>query len=461
MSKREQALKVLALYQKPGVRTASFPPSFKSGPPEPPGGPVKRNIPKDHPYDPRSLKPMAKALWAASVGLGHALAAYRHFSRLKSATVSPDGQLGGRGYVMGVTDIRKKLYDACESLSAISDTLYDELSAPHWKPKLAQLDENDAEDVQRFVEESQDIMNDPEDEAEKEIKDIEEENDEPGSKLPDSGEVGADEESRPLKEKDDNEGLENQRPEKYASKVANSSYPVDTLPGPRVDHLGPSEGQGPFGTYNDPSDFPTDKWVEDNSAAGMNYDYSGGSAVKDTTSAGFLTEDEVRERARQELSTSVLPDDTKTETEAWDFGLGYGAHGQGAGDYVNPSGEGAGYKGVEGPSSTLPELPSLPEGDTTPGIDVELNERQALLDTLPQDVVGPVTRRDEYQGPKDNMLQSESELPTPPQNGLTQDLDTVDVGEKWEDGTTPYIRYDYTTHTLREGPFTDLQEKNG
>jgi hypothetical protein len=382
---------------------------------------------------------MAKALWAASVGLGHALAAYRHFSRLKSATVSPDGQLGGRGYVMGITDIRKKLYDACESLSAISDTLYDEISAPHWKPKLAQLSENDAEDVQRFVEESQDVMADPEDEAEEEIKEIEEENDEPGSKLPDSGEVGSNDETTPRKEKDENVGLENRGIEKQA----NSSYPVDTLPGPRVDHLGPAEGQGPFGTYNDQSDFPMDKWVVDQSAPGMNYDYC------------RLPEEEVRN------SQSVLPDDTKTETEAWDFGLGYGAHGQGAGDYLNPSGEGGGDKGVEGPQSTFPSLPSLPSGDTTPGIDVELNERQALLDTLPQDVVKPVTRRDEYQGPKDNLVQSESELPTLPQNGLQQDLGTLDTGEKWEDGTTPYIRYDYTTHTLREGPFTDLQDDNG
>ena len=463
MGKREQVQKLLELYQpQPGVRTASFPPFSKEGPPEPPGGAQKRNIPKDHPYDPRALKPMAKALWAASVGLGHALAAYRHFSRLKSATVSPDGQLGGRGYVMGITDIRKKLYDACESLSAISDTLYDELAAPHWKPKLAQLSENDAEDVQRFVEESQDIMADPEDDAEKEIKEIEEENDEPGSKMPDSGGVASDEAEQPRKEKDPNAGLENQGIKQASWKVANSSYPVDTLPGPRVDHLGPAEGEGPFGTYNDQSDFPLDKWVVDESAPGKTYDYNRPAEdIKDLHSARFLTEDEVRERGRQELATSVLPEDTKTETEAWDFGLGYGAHGQGAGDYVNPSGEGSGYKGVEGPSSMLPSLPSLPGDDNTPRIDVELNSRHAL-DTLPQDVVRPVTRRDEYEGPKDNTLvQSESELPSLPQNGITKELSLVDTGEKWEDVTTPYVRYDYTTHTLREGPFTDLQDKNG
>lgn len=137
----------------------------------------KRNIPKDHPYDPRSLKPMAKTLWATSVSLGHALTAYRHMARLKSATVSPDGMLGGRGYVMNVADMRKRLYDACESLSAITDTLHDEISAPHWQPRLAELDENEAEDIERFVEESQDILDNPEEDAEAEAQELEQEND--------------------------------------------------------------------------------------------------------------------------------------------------------------------------------------------------------------------------------------------------------------------------------------------
>src|ERR1700743_2705909 len=105
-------------------KTAAFPPFADNMPPQPEEGgggdsPVggKRNIPKDHPYDPKALKPMATALWAASVSLGHALTAYRHLSRLKSATISPDGMLGGRGYIMGVPDVRKKLYAACEALS--------------------------------------------------------------------------------------------------------------------------------------------------------------------------------------------------------------------------------------------------------------------------------------------------------------------------------------------------------
>ena len=108
-------------------RVAAFPPFSKNGPPPPINGPTKRNIPANHQFDPKALKPMSKALWAASVFLGHALTAYRHFTRLKSTSVSPDGMLGGRGFVMNVRDVRAKLNEAVEALSAISDTLHDEI----------------------------------------------------------------------------------------------------------------------------------------------------------------------------------------------------------------------------------------------------------------------------------------------------------------------------------------------
>lgn len=137
------------------------------------GGPGKRNIPKDHPYDPRSLKPLSQMLWAMSVSLGHALTAYRKFTRLKSSTISPDGMLGGRGYVMQVKEIRDKLHDACENLSAISDTIHDEINAPHWEPKMGELDPNEALDVRKFIQESQQILQNPEEDAEEEMEAIE------------------------------------------------------------------------------------------------------------------------------------------------------------------------------------------------------------------------------------------------------------------------------------------------
>ena len=68
--------------------------------------PAARKIPANHAFDPKAIKPLVKMLWATSVALGHTLTAHRQFSRLKSVAFSPDGMVGGRGYVMGVKDAK-------------------------------------------------------------------------------------------------------------------------------------------------------------------------------------------------------------------------------------------------------------------------------------------------------------------------------------------------------------------
>lgn len=134
----------------------------------------RRAIPKAYPYDPNALKPLARTLWSASVSLGHALVAYKQFSRIKSGTISPDGMVGGAGYIQTIEEVRKKLYQACEILSSVSDTLDDEIRAPHWKPKLGLLSQDDAEDVQRFLSDASN--NDFEAEAEETLTTFEDAN---------------------------------------------------------------------------------------------------------------------------------------------------------------------------------------------------------------------------------------------------------------------------------------------
>ena len=465
MAFQEQTKRVLARYGH-GQRTAAWPPFSKHGPPEPPqpGMGEKRNIPKEHPFDPRSLKPMSKSLWACSVSLGHALTAYRHFTRLKSTTVSPDGKIGGRGYVMGMQEIRQNLYDVCEKLSAVSDTLYDEINAPHWKPKLAQLDEDDQEDVARFVEESQEVLENPEEDAEENIKEIEEENDEkgegaeegpekgeeakgselPGGGAPEASEVAPGqrtkearfctrEELRAEGAKADPQVIAEvfERSRKWSEQIRQeleaSTLPVETLPGPRVEDW--DEGPGPFGSANPPDDATSDEWGLDEGTAD-DYDYPG------------ERENELSHQAAETWAESVLPSDD-TPTEAWDFGLGYGARGQGAGDYANPSDEGS-NRGVWGPHSGLPGTPSQSVGDTTPVVDVNLNERHGL-GMLPGDTDEPVARRDEYPGPKGNLVQTsgawaESVLPggEPAPVEVDQPMD-IDTGYVHEDLQTPWL----------------------
>ncbi len=93
----------------------------------------RRSIPNNWGFSPDGLKPLVRTLLASNAALGKAASAYRTFTLLKSNLVSPDGSLGGHGYVQSILTLRKKLLAACELLSSVSDTISDELQAPHWQ----------------------------------------------------------------------------------------------------------------------------------------------------------------------------------------------------------------------------------------------------------------------------------------------------------------------------------------
>lgn len=385
------------------------------------GGHLKRAIPSDYDYDPRALKPLAKMSWALSIALGHAMTAHRQFTKLKSATISPDGLIGGRGYVMSVKDVRKALYDACESISAVADTIHDEIHGPHWRPKLAELEKEDVEVVERLVGEADKNLEDPEGEVEEEMDEAEKEGD--------RAELEADE-TGSGSEIPDGEGMVDSIPDKGTPKTAasltlqerilkrwaNSSIPVQTEPGgPRVQHLdrGDVDQTGPYGSYN--SEEPhsqNDEWSK-NDGVGNDYiytsewdnDLSGKSASKwparpeDNFDLGpspslsdirelvvslkkgrppsqilnsyagrkyKLTQEDLNsflkmdERGLLKSATSVVPDSNTdpTRTEGYDFGLGYG-------EGNDAHGQGAGGyanpdpdgKGVFGPYAELPHSP--------------------------------------------------------------------------------------------------------
>lgn len=651
MKSRDLTDRVIARFTGTAVKTAAtaLPPSPdglvspEAGPSEG-GGATRRNIPSDHDFDPRALKPMTKALFATSVALGHALTALRHVSRLKSMTISPDGMIGGRGYVMSIKDVRQQLYDGCESLSSIADTLYDEIQAPHWKPKLGLLGPNEAQDISRLIEEAQGILSDPTEVGEEEIEAIEQENDgaleegsdadfeedevedpeaeegeEPfaeGEELPEEEALAEDEEgeepfvegepsedevpseddnaleeeppsedeeldpkaeepfedpeadgevdleedpeaegvdpeaeevdpeeetdedevpeelgkAKPLGDDDkdldseetpeeepaedeeeedlkdevppededsedsdseedlteevpeegtsaerfegpppptppglEEEDLEEEDPEaedaeevpakgkgkkfpkkkskkkkkvpeeleetssslpspgqgeetpakpmipstKEAHKVvrrmarrANSSLPVDSLSGPRVDHLGPGEGTGPHNSWNPAEDATKDDW-------GMEVWDSG---VE---------------------STSGMPSDPDTDTEAWNWGLG-------------PDGDGGAIenRGEPDEHSSLPTIPGM--------VDVFQTERQALLNSLlPGDNQEPVARSDYFPGPKGHPVQacgctSESELPAEEPAFVESNPSMMNTFEVTEDFDTSLAPYSYS-----------------
>jgi hypothetical protein len=467
------------------VRTAAE----EGGPPPAPfragggsiGAPTKRKIPANHPFDPKAIKPLVKMLWATSVALGHALTAHRQFSRLKSVGFSPDGLVGGRGYVMSVKDVRQRLYEASEALSTICDTIHDEVNAPHWKPKLADLEKQDLSEVERLMGDAEEYIEDPEGEAEEDMADAEKngkkwipdgskhEEHSTGSKMPGGGNAqqegpGPNPASahRPALNKQASSRLHERIVRRF---LANSSVSPDSLSGPRVQHLGPAEGQGPFGSANRDESIPVgDEWGRDQ-GVGSDYAYPSDwdANVSDRTSG------------------SSLPDSNTdtTPTDGFDFGIGRGngndAHGQGAGGYgtSNPS---SGGKGVYGPRAELPDDPGGKTHDNTsdsnPVIEQGTSGRSipsTASTVLPNDQEPPVARSDYYQGPKGNDFDGivgESQVPGDggPSGFKSLKDPGPNIGYRYERPDVPYTKFDYNTPQMRpdwqnqrdplQGPYT-------
>ena len=125
-------------------------------------GASERKISDNFLFNAKQLKPLALTLRSALMALGHVTSAHARFVKIKSRNVSPDGALGGMGYVQKIPDMRRQLMNCIEVLSATTDTLFDEIQAPHWQPAGDKLTPRDREEVQQLVEQSEDIKDDPE-----------------------------------------------------------------------------------------------------------------------------------------------------------------------------------------------------------------------------------------------------------------------------------------------------------
>ena len=125
-------------------------------------GPIDRQIQEDFVFNAKYLKPLALVLRSSLMALGHATSAHARFVKLKSRNVSPDGALGGKGYIAKIPDMRRQLMNSVEALSAMTDTIYDEINAPHWDPAEDTMDARDREQVREIVDDAEEIRDDPE-----------------------------------------------------------------------------------------------------------------------------------------------------------------------------------------------------------------------------------------------------------------------------------------------------------
>lgn len=125
--------------------------------------PAERDMPREdaYTYDPKQVKALAKTLRATNAALGHAMSGYTLFAKIKSRMVSPDGKLGGRGYIQRISEMRRAYMNVVEALSALSDTLHDEVHASHWSAASRQVED--------IIEHADEIKENPEAWADEEI----------------------------------------------------------------------------------------------------------------------------------------------------------------------------------------------------------------------------------------------------------------------------------------------------
>ena len=141
-----------------------------------PPGPNERDIEADFVFNAKYLKHLAATLRSALMALGHTTSAYNRFVKIKSRNVSPDGNLGGKGYIQKIPDMRRQLMNCVEALSALTDTVYDEMKAPHWDPNADTLDPRDRDAVKEIIEDAEEIKDDPEGWAEDQEADMDDDN---------------------------------------------------------------------------------------------------------------------------------------------------------------------------------------------------------------------------------------------------------------------------------------------
>lgn len=129
-----------------------------------PPGASERNIDPDYTFDAKNLKPLAQTLRAALMALGHIQTARTTFTKIRSQTISPDGNIGGKGYVLTVKDVRKLLSNCDEALSSVTDSIYDEMQAVHWHPDVQDSGGNPRErdDVKQIMDDVNEIRENPE-----------------------------------------------------------------------------------------------------------------------------------------------------------------------------------------------------------------------------------------------------------------------------------------------------------
>jgi hypothetical protein len=111
---------------------------------------LRREISDDFKYDKKKIKHLKHILHNVNVAVGTLVSALNEFSGVKGPSISPDGLIGGLGYIMPLKNIKEVMNTSIHNLSDVSDSIADELTNPHWNAE-------DDKDVKDLIKEKEDV----------------------------------------------------------------------------------------------------------------------------------------------------------------------------------------------------------------------------------------------------------------------------------------------------------------
>jgi hypothetical protein len=124
---------------------------------------LRREITDDFKYDKKKIKHLHRILHNVNVAVGTLGSALAEFSRVKGPTISPDGLLGGLGYIMPIKSVKEVITTSVHNLSEVADSLADELSNPHWNSEEDKETKELIKEKEKVEEETQEILETPPD----------------------------------------------------------------------------------------------------------------------------------------------------------------------------------------------------------------------------------------------------------------------------------------------------------
>jgi hypothetical protein len=122
---------------------------------------LRREISDDFKYDKKKLKHLHRILHNVNIAVGTLGSALSEFSRVKGPAISPDGLLGGLGYIMPIKNVKEVITTSVHSLSEIADSLADELTNPHWNAEDDKETKEVLKEKEKVEEETLEVLENP------------------------------------------------------------------------------------------------------------------------------------------------------------------------------------------------------------------------------------------------------------------------------------------------------------